>query len=238
MTRTSWTIGLAVVFAVLQHAAADDVAYQLSYTENCTFYISNLQTGAQTPVGPTGVRYIDHLAVSPKDGTPYGLSYSGDLYTINVSTAVATLEANDTLPDGSVGGLAFAPDGTLYAALRAGSLAGKFYAINIGTGGATEVGALHPYVSTRALAIDNAGRCIGWDGGAKWLFEANLADASTQSLGYLETPFEAFDYAPDGTLYGSNAGGALYVVDANQITATYIRQLGTASGVYAFAIVP
>ena len=62
---------------------------------------------------------IGDLAIHPVTGTLYGIRSNGDganlggrLYTINKSTGAATLVGNAN--SGSGGGIAFAPDGTLY----------------------------------------------------------------------------------------------------------------------------
>ncbi|MHC4113011.1 MAG: DUF7901 domain-containing protein, partial [Planctomycetota bacterium] len=59
-----------------------------------------------------------------------------ELYTINQATGAATLVGSTgVIATGSVGGLTFAPDGTLYAAIN-----DSLYTLNPGTGAATLVG--------------------------------------------------------------------------------------------------
>ncbi len=60
----------------------------------------------------SGVRIVD-LAAQPSTGTLFGIDKNGVLYTIDKTTAVATLVGDTGL---SKGGIAFAPNGTLYLA--------------------------------------------------------------------------------------------------------------------------
>ncbi len=69
--------------------------------------IGDIQTGAGGHL-----RIVD-LAAQPSTSTLFGIDKNGVLYTIDKTTAVATLVGNTGL---SKGGIAFAPNGTLYLA--------------------------------------------------------------------------------------------------------------------------
>lgn len=60
--------------------------------------------------GGVNLRIVD-LALQPSTGTLFGLEFDGSLYTIDKNTAEADLVGD---PGGGRGGIAFAPDGTLY----------------------------------------------------------------------------------------------------------------------------
>ncbi len=108
----------------------------------------DLAKGTSAVIGPQSV-FLDGLAFS-SSGVFYGLSQgNGDpnggssLYTINPTTAVMTLVGTLNVPAAKteiLGGLAFAPDGTLYAELSDGSTNSSLYTVNVATGQATLVG--------------------------------------------------------------------------------------------------
>ena len=55
-----------------------------------------------------------------------------------------------------------------------------------------------------------------------YLFEVDLSDGSTTSIGQLSGNFDAFDIGPDGTLYGWDYGD-LYSIDLDNCAKTYIN---------------
>ena len=235
MTRTIiGTTLLGLVLAVCE-AQADVMAYQATCSANSVLFLSNLDTGERTDIGLTGVRSVYKLDISPLDGNLYGITlYDGSLYTFDTLTGLGTIVASHLLS--RAGGMAFAPDGRLYASIGEELL----YELDIAAGTATVVGSLAPYIAMRSMAIDGAGQGIGWDFGGEWLFHINMDDASIASLGYLSGgPYDALDYGPDGTLYGLRNGRELYSIDIGNVTATYLRNIGGSGADYrrAFAVI-
>ena len=106
-------------------------------------YSFNANTGTSAFVGNAGgspAPCFDGLDLSA-GGTLYGVSQGfTNLYTINQVTGAATLIGPTGAPQGAtpLAGLAFAPDGTLYAANSSSNL----YIINLVTGSATLVGGI------------------------------------------------------------------------------------------------
>jgi hypothetical protein len=91
--------------------SSSGVLYGASTAGTSTLIVIDPSTGALvTSVGPTLLQISD-LAWDPIGNALYGNSAPGFLYTINTSTAVATLVGDTGTRSG---GLAFAPDGTLY----------------------------------------------------------------------------------------------------------------------------
>jgi len=102
-------------------------------------YSFNANTNSSALVGNSGSGVcFDGLDISA-GGTLYGLSQGFvALYTINQVTGAATFVGNTGFGGGSgLSGLAFAPDGTLFAADQTSNL----YIINLATGAASLVGA-------------------------------------------------------------------------------------------------
>jgi PEP-CTERM motif-containing protein len=93
----------------------------------------DVATGAVSVIGNMGVIMTD-IAFNPA-GQLFGLSFAG-FYSINPTTAAATLIGNHSIPGGNA--LVFAADGTLYAA---GSLQSLF-TINPATGAGTSLGSI------------------------------------------------------------------------------------------------
>jgi hypothetical protein len=96
-----------------------------------------------TPItGPGGlIPSMDGLAFAP-DGTLYGIRQGGGaLYTINPTTGATTLVGLTGLGDPFIlGGLTFAGDGNLYAALSNQGGPSFLYRVNQTTGAATLIG--------------------------------------------------------------------------------------------------
>lgn len=90
-------------------------------------------------IGATGVGPISGLAYDVVGQVMYGIAGGGgpaNLYTIDLSTGLATVVGNTGLNAGS---LQFGPDGNLYAGTT-GMGGGNIYRINPATGASTLVG--------------------------------------------------------------------------------------------------
>ena len=239
MRNRSVTIWVMVVVLVSTGVSkADLVGYMATYTDNSVVYFTNFDTGEQTPLGPSGISQLSAFDISPVDGYIYGIDIDfsasqPDFYRIATDNGVGTLIKIDILQPniwGAQRNLTFSSDGTLY-----GIVGSDFFTINTLTGDTSVIGALNPYIDTHAFAINSAGKGIGWDSGANWLFEIDLTDGSTTSLGYLDGGFDAFDFGPDGVLYAWDSN-KLYSIDTANLTATHLRTFGQTG--YAFAVVP
>lgn len=105
---------------------------------SATFYEFDIMTLSSTPIGGIGgfERLMDGLAFDAA-GVLYGFSDGGgELYTINPNTGDLTLVGRTNIEFfENVGGLAFAPDGRLFAAVHA-----ELYTLDLTTGAATAVG--------------------------------------------------------------------------------------------------
>jgi hypothetical protein len=110
--------------------------------------------------------------------------------------------------------LAMAPNGILY-----GVQENNLVIVDKETGGITEIGYISPSISV--LAIDRNGRAIGFADTVQPLVEVNLSDASITHLGCLSpSGYGAFDFGPDGNLYGWNLSD-LYRIDIDALTSTF-----------------
>jgi len=189
---TVWV--MVVVLVATGVSKADLTAYIATWSSSSVVYTTDLVTGAQTPIGgPSGVSSVRALEVSPIDGTIFATT-GPKFWSISRITGAGTLIGN---MQAYIINMAFSSDGSLYGISDDDDL----FEIDTLTGDTTLIGSLSPYISANAFAIDSYGKGIAWDSGANWLFEIDLSDASTTSLGYLEVNFDAFDYGPDGVLY-------------------------------------
>lgn len=114
--------------------------------------IVNTGTGALTTIGPTGFGPISGLAYDPVSGIMYGVvggnpgagdggSGGGDLVTVDLASGAATSVGPTGLT--AVGGLAFAPNGTLYGGTASNSMTpNSLFTIDPATGAATFVGSV------------------------------------------------------------------------------------------------
>ena len=160
-----------------------------------------------------------------------GTGGTKDIWKIDTSSGVGTLLGNTTR---LIHNLAAKADGTLFGN---GLIWDNEQLLSITTdsGLDTIVGSLSPYVSMRAFAIDGAGNGVGWDSGANWLFDIDLTDASTSSIGLLSGSFKALDYGSDGTLYGWN-GSQLLDIDMNSVSSTLLKSFSVSGD--AFTVIP
>lgn len=112
--------------------------------------------------------------------------------------------------------LALAPDGTLYGVQQ-----NSLVIVDKENAEITVIGYIIPNIS--ALAIDQSGRAIGCAYAAtEPLVEVNLSNASVTTLGRLSPGgYDAFDFGPDGNLYGWT-GGDLYLIDIDALTSNHV----------------
>ncbi len=148
-TQATYSIGLQAGQLLGQGGLAfqsSTVGFLTSALDPATFntvndlYSFNISTGKLTFIAHTADT-LEALAFS-STGVLYGLGKNdGDLYTINTTTGAMSLLGNVGVSIGSpTGGLAFAPNGTLYATLD-----DALYTINTTTGQATAVGGMATY---------------------------------------------------------------------------------------------
>lgn len=146
----------------------------------------------------------------------------GRIYVIDPIAATVMLVGNTGL--GRVGGLALAPNGTLYAASGGSGNPGTLYTVNRATGAATLVGPISGIPAVGALAFSAGGTLYGggWNGsippsGSGRLVTidpatgAVLTDVDQSGSGNAFTPGLAF--SPTGELFGSRGGSTGHTED-------------------------
>lgn len=238
---------MIVVLVAAGNSRATLTGYVVRYLENDEVYFTNFDTGEQTLLGQTNIPPLSNpmiraLDISPIDGRLFAIGYD-DLWTINTISGVGSRIGN--VGTTSIENLSFAPDGTLYGITS--RYDPHLVTIDTVTGKTTDIGSTLPYLDTCAFAIDENGRAIAQGrsniASQYELFEVDLTDGSTSSIGYLEGGFSAFDYGPDGILYGweENGMAGLYIdyfysIDVGNLTATQLRSFS--NGWSQFAIIP
>jgi hypothetical protein len=248
MGNARMTIWAMVVVLVVAGASRADLAgYVVRYGGSDLVYSTNFDTGEQTLLGHTGMWEdvdVKALELSPIDGRLFATAgdYLGDyLWTIDTTTGAAGAIARVGL--NNIGNLAFAPDGTLYGITEEATGA-NLITIDTATGVTTAIGSGLPYTHISAFAIDESGRGIAWRCyPTGLLFEIDLTDGSTSFIGSLPAAFSAFDYGPDGILYGWYARGMgggyiddFYRIDVESLAVTHLWSFQ--NGWSQFAIIP
>jgi len=239
---TIWVV--VVVLMVAGTSRADLTGYVVRYGGSDLVYSTNFDTGQQTLLGHTGIwNEIIALEFSPIDGRLFATT-SDSLWTIDTTTGAGSAIAR--VGTSRIDNLAFAPDGTLYG-ITTGTDA-HLVTIDTATGNTTTIGSAFPYPNISAFGVDASGRGIGWRYSStlneSLLFEVDLTDGSTSFIGYLWAgDFSAFDYGPDGILYGWQEGGMIdgyidkfYRVDVENLQATHLWSVQ--NGLSQFAIIP
>ena len=217
-----WVMAIGLV--VTGVSKADVMGYTGTCTQFSVVYPTNLSTGEQIHPGLlTSIYQLDALEAST-NGKLYALNVYGNFWEIDVidwQTASLILIKDDIFQINAYFGqsLAFAPNGKLYATVED---PGDLFEIDVSTGDTTLVGSLSPFTAPMAFAINSQGRAVGWDEAAGWLFEVDLSDGSTTSIDPISGNFDAFDFGPDGTLYGWDHGD-LYSIDLDNCNKTYIN---------------
>jgi hypothetical protein len=156
----------------------------------------NACTGRGTRINVDALNVNIHaLAFSPT-GTLYGLQSfpSNTLMIINQTTGSLTPVGPLQFQDGpafSPSGADFGPDGSLYAASRAGQLV----TVDVSTGGLTLVGVMAPNQSdVQSIAFAPSGQLIGAAGGQ--LFDISITDATVTNFRNASRAPQGMDFAP------------------------------------------
>ena len=230
-------ICVMVVLIATGVSKADLMGYTATRTSNSIVYLTNFDTGEQTSLGPSGIKYIAALGVSPVSGSLYAIGdlgsisgpapndEGGKLYKIDTATGIG--HQIRLVGSHHIETMAFSAEGLLYW-IRNWPNMYDLDEIPADFQGGKVVGsqnALYPFTSISALASYNSDTGIAWNSGTNELIEISLDDATTNSLGQLSGAFGAFysfSYSPDGILYGWN-GNAIYSIDKANLSTTYLR---------------
>jgi len=199
-----------VVLATAGVAQADLMGYVAGDSQVISVNFTTLESINLGPSGAQGFRSLDLL---PSNNDLYVTTSGGGVYEVDTVSGLASEIVNT----GNTGldNISFNASGQLFAA---GSLVGGLANIDLNTGVLTTINT-SPwiYTSVSAFAIDSANTAIAWDSSVEWLFEVDMSDGDTTSIGYLPGNFGAFDFGPDNTLYAmesaTNNTGRLYSID-------------------------
>ena len=166
----------------------------------------NAATGAGTLIGNTGIGSWESLERDPINGQLLGIGNTNRLYRVNTITGAATLIGASNVQWIE----AMAWDASRNTMFVAYSLNNDFRAerlgiMNLATGQVTGVGAFGGIDDVDAMAVFNgriyAANLIGGSFG-----EINPLTGAFTSIGTTSELLGAFDFAPDGTLYGTRLG--------------------------------
>jgi outer membrane protein assembly factor BamB len=128
----------------------DGTVFAVNYDDsNSGLYTININTGAFSLIGMTGISGMVGVAFNPLNGQLFGLRNGGGLYSINQLNGAASLIGNTGLVDR---GLAFSPSGHLFGFTEDG----KLYGINPATGSTSAVGGSGNPVPPSLIAEDAA----------------------------------------------------------------------------------
>lgn len=179
----------------------------------------NESTFAATPVREIGTN--GHNAMAKDAQGRLWIAGTSELWVFDPATNDLMLAA--TLDVYDVRGLAFAPDGTLYATVLPDEPAlQRLYTINVATGHATLVG-LHNHIGVQGLTFAADGTLYGW-GVWAGLLRISLLDGATLDVNGVDPEPDSFlqtlFVGPDGSLMGAGRNGALGTAIATVDSAT------------------
>ena len=207
---TIWVV--IVVMCVSVVTRADLLGYTAGNSQVASI---NFTTGDTVDLGPSGVGGFRAHDLMPNSDDLYVATNDGHIYRVETASGLAF----ENVATGNTGldNISFDASGQLFAA---GDLVGGLARINLNTGVVTTINTSPwVYTSVSAFAIDNANRAVAWDSSNQWLFEIDLSDGDATAIGFLPGNFTAFDFGPDGTLYGMETvtihTGNLYSIDVD-----------------------
>jgi hypothetical protein len=195
------------------------------------------QTGEARPIGESGFRALNSLAIDPAGRLFSAATREDQLIVIDPSTgagtAVVDLDFGPTPVD--VRGLAFAPDGTLFAINTEFPNQGILFTIDPDTGIGKRVGAVDAFL--QSLEVSSAGILYTWRGGLRTIDP--LTGAATRVGPIPDDPLppcgpnphmQSLSFSLDGTLFGVSQrdGGFindLYSIDLDTGAATCVTRI-------------
>ena len=215
----------SLIVMLASTALAQPTVYSVD-VETDQLYTLDLATGDASPVGSGAVGFgkIEGLSIQPGTGVLYGLdTEAGVLITINTATGIGTL-VGSLGTDMRDAGLAFADDGSLYAAADLGDDDG-FYSVNPESG-----------VATFIADEDSDAHALAFFGGVMYgildsddnLNTINVTTGVGTQIGLLgtNTDEEGFVIDSDGTGYLiMDDGGGVFTVDLTTGAATFFTDL-------------
>ncbi len=213
--------------------------YGVSWTGD--FYAVDETDGSGTRIGPTGFLNLNAM-VSDAAGKLY--SYRGTLVTVDPLSGIGTAGPRVT-PTLDFRGMAFSPDGTLFATDSGGGgrVPDDLYTIDVATGVATRIGSTG-MPGVQGLAFDPAGKLYGWETGSGTGIGLGLIAIDPQTgaatdvnpaVGGRAFDVQTIEFAADGTLFG--AVNQLFTIDVTTGALTPIGS-GGYSDLRGVAFVP
>lgn len=214
------TAVLAVAFLAVQSPLALAGPIMHVGDSRGNLFTVDVATGAGTLIGNTGIAMTD-IAFNPT-GNLYGITFS-QLYSINPTTATATLIGTVSSAGTSLNSLVFDSSGTLWAASS-----NNIIKINTSTAAGTVVGT-GDYRSAGDLAFDSGGDLLltQYTG---HLAKINQTTGAITTIGSL--PFDdVYGFGRDsaGDMYGVRATNGIYSINTSTGAATFLRNI-SASG--------
>lgn len=167
----------------------------------------------------------------------YQEGFTSNIYKYDSATNINTLLGTTGGPGDSFG-MAFAPNGTLYAQDRGTS---SLYTLNTTTGAATLVGSTG--ISAEDLTINLAGT-TGYATAGGNLYSINLSTGSATSLGSIGLTLDGLTTTPvavnvNGTVYAAGTvfgvdSGSFYLVDIAGVSLTSLGGIAGADETFDF----
>jgi hypothetical protein len=150
--------------------------------EDGALYRASTVDGSLTPTIPTAQSFVGALEMSPADGFVYGFTAEQILFRFHPTTF--ELEVLGKLDQFLVeGGLAFAPDGTAYAATGGSAKTPQLYRLNVNTLAMTLVGTISGGAhDINGLAWRADGTLVGTDRESNSLITIDPTTAASSAL--------------------------------------------------------
>ena len=213
---------LASAAAALLVAAGAQAA-PIGFATDVRFDLYRVDFGTATAalIGNTGA-FFEGIALGP-NGTLYGTTSGGVLYSINSTTGAATSIGNTGL--GNIEGLDF--NGNTLLGVNFSSMP-SVYSINLTTGAATLVANADTNTGlVRSMAVLDANTIlIRGDANTNTLFSMDLTSGAVTAIGTQANRIYGMDFLSNGGLYGLSENGLVFSISAGTGALTQIGDTG------------
>lgn len=211
-------IVLSLMFVVVGQAEATHIGYATDTAED--LWLVNFTVGTANRIGNTG-QFYESVALRD-DGTLFGATSHGILYTISTSDGSSTLVGNTGL--GNIEALDF--NGSDLISVDYESTP-SFYSLNQNNATATLIVTAQSATGLvrSGCILDSTSMLVRGDSPDNTLYDVDLGTGAVTAIGAMGVRIYGMDFL-DSTLYGLRSGGQLFTINQGTGQTTQIGDVG------------
>lgn len=207
---------LAIAFVLVQTSVAISAPTMHASDSSGNIYTVDIGTGAATLIGNNGIAMTD--IAFDASGNLFGITF-GQLYSINPTTAAASLIGTVSNAGSSMNSLVFDTSGTLWAASST-----NIITINTVSAAGTILAA-GSYASAGDLAFDSAGNLLLTTTAGN-LTKINQTTGAITTIGSI-SDIDVYGFGRDsaGNMYGIRSNNAILSMNPSTGAGTFLRNI-------------